>query len=272
MRVALGISYNGRAYQGWQSQLSGQTVQDHLEAALSRLATQRVQTLCAGRTDAGVHGLMQVVHFDAPVQRAVPSWVRGTNAFLPADIAVQWAQAVPDAFHARASATARRYAYVLLQSPVRPSVEAGRAGWVFYPLDGDAMRAAAAQLLGEHDFSSFRAAACQALSPTKTLRRIEITQQIVDTDSTGMNMPVCYWRFEFEANAFLHHMIRNIMGCLVTIGRGKQPVDWINQVLQARSRKVAAPTFAPDGLYFLGPVYDPAWGLPKRTPAFDWLP
>lgn len=134
------------------------------------------------------------------------------------------------------------------------------------------MRAAAAQLLGEHDFSSFRAAACQALSPIKTLRRIEITQQIVDTDSTGMNMPVCYWRFEFEANAFLHHMIRNIMGCLVTIGRGKQPVDWINQVLQARSRKVAAPTFAPDGLYFLGPVYDPAWGLPKRTPAFDWLP
>ena len=157
-RVAMGVSYNGQRYSGWQSQLSGNTIQDHLEAALGRFATHRVSTLCAGRTDAGVHGLMQVVHFDTPLQRPASSWVRGTNTFLPADIAVQWAQPVPDGFHARASATARRYAYVLLQSPVRPSVDAGRVGWVFYPLDHAAMLQAAQQLLGEHDFTSLRLA------------------------------------------------------------------------------------------------------------------
>ncbi len=175
MRMALGVSYLGQRYQGWQSQPSGQTVQDRLEAALAQFATHPVSTLCAGRTDAGVHGLMQVVHFDTELQRSPFSWVRGTNAFLPPDIAVQWARPVPEAFHARACATARRYAYVLLQSPVRPSVEAGRVGWVFRPLDGDAMRQAAAHLLGEHDFTSFRASACQALSPVKTLHRIDIT-------------------------------------------------------------------------------------------------
>ncbi|HET6829341.1 MAG TPA: tRNA pseudouridine(38-40) synthase TruA [Ramlibacter sp.] len=262
MRLALGISYNGQAYEGWQSQPSGRTVQDKLEAALAAFAAraQPISTVCAGRTDAGVHGLMQVVHFDTGLQREEFSWVRGTNVFLPPDIAVQWARQVPDSFHARNSATARRYAYVLLESPVRPSVEAGRAGWVFKPLDGDAMRQAAALLLGEHDFSSFRASACQAKSPLKTMRRIEIARR-------GP-----YWRFEFEANAFLHHMIRNIMGCLIQVGQGLQEPAWISQVLQARSRDAAAPTFAPDGLYFLGPLYDAAWGLPSRTAAYDWLP
>ncbi|MBP6375072.1 MAG: tRNA pseudouridine(38-40) synthase TruA, partial [Giesbergeria sp.] len=172
-RIALGISYNGSTYHGWQSQSCGNTIQDHLEAALGQFATQPISTLCAGRTDAGVHGLMQVVHFDTAIERTPASWVRGTNAFLPSPIAVQWAQAVPHEFHARASATARRYAYVVLQSPVRPSVEAGRVGWVHRPIDGQAIRAAAALLLGEHDFSSFRAAACQALSPIKTLHRID---------------------------------------------------------------------------------------------------
>lgn len=167
MRVALGVAYNGQRYSGWQSQLSGNTIQDHLEAALGRFAAQEVHTLCAGRTDAGVHGLMQVVHFDTPLDRAPFSWVRGTNTFLPPDIAVQWAQPVPDSFHSRACATARRYAYVLLQSPVRPSVEAGRVGWVFHALNGDAMQAAAQHLLGEHDFSSFRASGCQAKSPSR---------------------------------------------------------------------------------------------------------
>ena len=147
MRVALGVAYNGQRYSGWQSQLSGNTIQDHLEAALGRFAAQEVHTLCAGRTDAGVHGLMQVVHFDTPLDRAPFSWVRGTNTFLPPDIAVQWAQPVPDSFHSRACATARRYAYVLLQSPVRPSVEAGRVGWVFHALNGDAMQAAAQHLV-----------------------------------------------------------------------------------------------------------------------------
>ena len=259
-RWALGVSYSGQGYEGWQSQPSGRTIQDQLELALSQFAAQPVSTVCAGRTDAGVHGLMQVVHFDTPLQREAYSWVRGTNAFLPPDIAVQWAQPVPDAFHSRASAVARRYAYVLLESPVRPSVDAARVGWVFRPLHEAAMRQAAQALLGEHDFTSFRASGCQALSPVKNLRRIDISRR------------GAYWRFEFEANAFLHHMIRNIMGCLLVIGQGQQPPAWMLQVLQARSRDAAAPTFSPDGLYFLGPVYPPTWGLPERTPAYDWLP
>lgn len=283
MRIALGVSYNGQAYSGWQSQLSGKTIQDHLEAALGRFATQEVRTICAGRTDAGVHGLMQVVHFDTALDRAPYSWVRGTNSFLPADIAVQWAQPVPDDFHARGSATGRRYAYVLMQSAVRPSVEAGRVGWVFYALDGDAMQQAAQYLLGEHDFSSFRASSCQALSPVKTMRRIHITRRppsgagdCVGAASAARPgeppLPSCYWRFEFEGSAFLHHMVRNIVGCLIAVGQGQYPPEWMREVLQARSRDAAAPTFSPDGLYFLGPVYDTHWGLPSRTAAYDWLP
>lgn len=260
MRVALGVSYAGSAYQGWQSQLSGLTVQDKLENALSKFCTERVSTLCAGRTDAGVHGLMQVVHFDTLLDRSLNSWVRGTNTFLPTDIAVQWAAIVPNSFHARASALARRYVYSLLESKVRPSVEAARVGWTFTSLDRVAMEEAAGRLVGEHDFSSFRAAACQALSPVKTVSRIEITKR------------GDYWRFEFEANAFLHHMIRNIMGCLVVIGQGSRPASWMEEVLAAKSREMAAPTFSANGLYFMGPVYAPEWGLPTRTAAYDWLP
>ena len=265
MRLVLGISYNGQAYQGWQSQLSGLTVQDKLETALAKFTGRtapgdRVTTLCAGRTDAGVHGLMQVVHFDTDLARTPESWVRGTNAHLPRDIAVQWAREVPSTFHCRASATSRRYAYILLESTVRPSVDAGRVGWVYKPLALDAMAQAAQQLLGEHDFSSFRAASCQALSPVKILQRIDITQR------------GAYWRFEFEANSFLHHMIRNIMGCMVAIGQGKKAPQWINEVLAARDRDAAAPTFSPDGLYFLGPRYAAHWGLPERTVAYDSIP
>jgi tRNA pseudouridine38-40 synthase len=261
VRIALGISYHGGAYQGWQSQPGGQTVQDHLEQALAAFSARpTVSTLCAGRTYAGVHGLMQVVHFDTPLQRPDTAWVRGTNRFLPADIAVQWAQAVPDAFHARASALARRYSYVLLESPVRPSWDQGRVGWVFRPLDLAAMQTAAQHLLGEHDFSAFRAAQCQALSPVKRLEQLRITRR------------GAYWRFDFQANAFLHHMIRNIMGCLVAVGQGQRPPEWLATVRDARRREVAAPTFAPDGLYFLGPVYAPEWGLPERVAGFDALP
>jgi tRNA pseudouridine38-40 synthase len=264
VRLALGISYNGQGYEGWQSQLSGRTVQDQLELALGRFANTRIGTLCAGRTDAGVHGLMQVIHFDTDVERDTSSWVRGTNRYLPDDIAVQWAQVMPDTFHCRGSAIARRYAYVLLESPVRPSVESGRVGWAYRPLDGDAMRLAAQTLLGEHDFSSFRASSCQAKSPIKTLNRVTV--------SVRGEGPARYWRFEFEANAFLHHMIRNIMGCLVYIGQGRHPPQWMQDVLDARNRDAAAPTFSPAGLYFLGPVYEARWGLPERTAAYDWLP
>lgn len=256
-RLALGIRYDGGAYQGWQSQPSGRTVQDRLEAALAQFTGERISTLCAGRTDAGVHGLMQVVHFDTRIERREISWVRGSNRFLPPDIAVQWAHAVPAAFHCRASALSRRYLYLLDQSPVRPSLDAGRVGWSMQPLDAEAMRAAAALLLGRNDFSSFRASACQALSPVKEMRRIEVQRL-----GSGER---CRWRFEFEADAFLHHMIRNIMGCLVRIGRGDAEPGWIAEVLAARSRLAAAPTFAPDGLYFLGPVYETHWGLPAEV-------
>jgi tRNA pseudouridine38-40 synthase len=203
---------------------------------------------------------MQVVHFDTDRDRDTHAWTRGVNANLPRDIAVQWAVRTSDAFHCRACAASRRYAYVLLESPIRPSVEVGRVGWTFRSLDADALRAAADLLLGEHDFSSFRAAQCQALSPVKNILDISITRR------------GAYWRIEFEANAFLHHMIRNIMGCLVQIGQGTKPVSWMAEVMAARDRKVAAPTFSPDGLYFLGPRYDAHWGMPERTPAYDSLP
>ena len=262
MRVALGITYNGSAYEGWQSQLSGNTVQDKLEQALARFSTQTIRVSCAGRTDAGVHGLMQVVHFDTLLDRETASWVRGTNAFLPADIAVQWARVVETEFHSRGSAIARRYAYVVLESPVRPSVEAGRVGWVYRPLDGEKMRQASRYLLGKHDFSSFRASQCQAKSPVKTIQRIDIVQR------PGSS----YWHFEFEANAFLHHMIRNIMGCLVAVGQGLKPPEWMAEVLTAKRRDAAAPTFSPNGLYFLGPVYEEKYALPTKTASYDWLP
>jgi tRNA pseudouridine38-40 synthase len=259
-RWALGLSYRGTAYKGWQSQPDGATVQDVLERALSQFAAASVTTVCAGRTDAGVHALNQVVHFDAPVAREAFSWVRGTNRYLPPDVAVQWAQRVDTAFHARNLALGRRYRYLLLQSPVRPALEAGLVGWVFDPLDLDAMRVAAARLIGEHDFSSFRSSECQARSPLRTLRALEIQQR------------GAYWHFDFDANAFLHHMVRNIVGCLLAVGSGRQRPDWLVEVLAARDRDAAAPTFAADGLYFLGPYYDAALGLPDRVPATDWLP
>ena len=253
-RLALGIRYRGTAYLGWQSQPNGRTVQDHMEAALSQFAAQPVRTLCAGRTDTGVHAINQVVHLDAPVEREPFSWVRGTNRYLPDDIAVQWCVPVPEGFHARNSATGRRYRYRLLEAPVRPSLEAGLCGWVFMPLNGDAMREAACSLIGEHDFSAFRAAECQAASPVKTLRELRITRQ--------ESMLGTMWHFDFEASAFLHHMVRNIMGCLVFVGQGRRPASWMAEVLASRSRQAAAPTFSPDGLYFVGPSYEADWGLP----------
>ncbi len=263
-RVALGLSYSGTRYLGWQSQKGGNTVQDKLEEALRLFSglplDKRVVTNCTGRTDSGVHALMQVVHFDTPFDRESFSWMRGVNRFLPDDISVQWAQVMPPEFHCRAQTLTRRYAYIVLQSMMRPSLEQGRAGWSHLPLNLQAMQEAAKLLLGEHDFSSFRAAQCQALSPVKNLLRADINQR------------GAYFRFDFEANAFLHHMIRNIMGCLLTIGRGDKPVAWASEVLAAKRREFSAPTFSPDGLYFLGPTYAPEWGLPERTVAFDWLP
>ena len=260
MRIALGVAYRGGAYSGWQSQPGGRTVQDRFEAALSAFAAQPVQCLCAGRTDAGVHAVNQVVHVDTPLSRTEQSWVRGTNRFLPDDIAVQWCRHVPPRFHARADAIGRRYAYLLLDARVRPALETGLVGWSFRRLDGDAMSQAAASLVGEHDFSAFRSSECQALSPTKHMRSVTVERR------------GAYWRFDFDADAFLHHMIRNIVGSLVAVGSGVRPIAWLGEVLSARDRRLAAATFAPDGLYFMGPYYDPVHGIPDRTAAMDWLP
>ncbi len=262
-RLALGIAYDGRNYQGWQSQRSGLTVQDQLEKALSKLAQHPVSTLCSGRTDAGVHGLMQVVHFDTVAQRPTAAWVRGTNANLPENIAVQWAQIVPDTFHCRHNALSRKYVYILWESAVRPSVQVGKVGWTHHILDEEAMQSAADALVGEHDFSSFRAAACQALTPIKNLQKIIISHQGSPLQRR--------WLFEFEANAFLHHMIRNIMGTLLLVGSGKQSLAEVKVVLAAKNRQKAAPTFPADGLYFLGPTYAPDWRLPEPSMGFNCI-
>jgi tRNA pseudouridine38-40 synthase len=258
-RLALGVSYRGTAYQGWQSQLSGLTVQDQVEKALSTFAAAPIRVHCAGRTDSGVHALQQVIHIDPPVLRDDFSWVRGSNRYLPGDIAVQWSRRVESSFHARNSAHGRRYRYLVLESVARPSIEAGAVGWVFRPIAEDAIRQAASQLIGEHDFSAFRSSECQSPTPVKTLRSIAISRR------------GALWRFDFDANAFLHHMVRNIMGSLIAVGIGRQAPGWVGEVLAARDRSAAAPTFAAEGLYFVGPYYDQRHAIPTHNPAMDWL-
>lgn len=251
MRVALGVEYDGSAFAGWQSQPHGNTVQDAIERALAAIAGHEVRVACAGRTDAGVHATAQVAHFDTHVQRPESAWVRGANAHLPATVAITWSQPVADDFHARFSAQARHYRYLLLNRPVRPAVGAGRVGWFHRPLDVAVMRRAAALLIGEHDFSAFRAAECQAKSPIKNLFRADIAVQ--------SDLIV----FDFSANAFLHHMVRNLVGSLVQIGKGKSSPAWLAEVLQGRDRSRAAPTFDGAGLYFSGVDYDSRWQLPE---------
>ena len=249
MRTALGLEYDGSTFCGWQSQAGGGSVQDALESALSVVADGPIRVVCAGRTDAGVHALAQVVHFDTEAVRPDTAWVRGVNAHLPASIAVRWAQPVAADFHARFSALGRRYRYLLLNRGQRPGLMAGRVGWYHRPLDADAMAQAAGLLLGEHDFSAFRAAECQAKSPVKTLRRAEVRRH--------GDLLV----FDFEASAFLHHMVRNLVGALVYVGKGAHPPAWLGELLAGRDRARAAPTFEASGLYFAGVDYDPAWNL-----------
>ena len=251
MRIALAIEYAGDAFCGWQSQPSSCSVQDALEQALGSIAAQRVATAAAGRTDAGVHAASQIVHFDADADRPPSAWVRGVNALLPKAAAILWAQPVPADFHARFAATARHYTYLLLARSERPALLAKRVGWYHASLDLAAMRAGAAHLAGTHDFSAFRAAECQAKSPVKSLARIAI-------DAQGSLI-----RFDFSADAFLHHMLRNIVGSLVYVGARKHPPEWIAQLLAARDRTRAAPTFAPDGLYLTGADYPARFALPN---------
>jgi tRNA pseudouridine38-40 synthase len=250
MRIALGLEYDGTAFCGWQTQPEGCGVQDHLQGALGQLADHPVEVVAAGRTDTGVHATAQVVHFDTPAERPESAWVRGTNSNLHPGARVQWATAVPDDFHARFSARARTYRYLLLNEPVAPGVLRGKVGWYHRPLDVEAMQRAARALVGEHDFSAFRDAQCQAKSPVRNLTEARVARR--------GNLVL----FSFRANAFLHHMIRNVVGTLVYVGAGKQSEGWVAELLAARDRTAAAPTFMPDGLYLAAIEYDASIRLP----------
>jgi tRNA pseudouridine38-40 synthase len=257
-RWALGVQYDGSGWHGWQSQPHRRTVQDALEDALSRFADRPVRVACAGRTDTGVHALGQVVHFDCEAERTQQGWVRGVNALLPSSIAVTWAAPVEAAFDARFDArfdaVARTYHYLLLVRPQRSPHWIGRAGWTHTALDADRMHAACASLVGTHDFSAFRSAECQAKSPVKTMTAATVAR---DGD---------FVRFTFTASAFVQHMVRNLVGALVAIGRGRQDVGWIETLLVGRDRTVAAPTFMPDGLYLARVDYRPGIVLPPPVP------
>ena len=253
MRLALGIEYDGSRFLGWQTQPEGGAAQDALESALAGIAGAAVDVTCAGRTDRGVHAREQVVHFDTEAERPDSAWVRGVNALLPESLAVLWAhRAAPD-FHARFSARARVYRYVLLNRPVRPALAARHVGWFHGALDVEQMRRAASHLLGEHDFSAFRSADCQAKTPVRTLQSLEIERRGERID------------FVLRANAFLHHMVRNIVGTLVYVGKGRHPAGWAAEVLASRDRALAAPTFAAEGLYLEKVEYEAHWDLPQRA-------
>ncbi|WP_419307938.1 tRNA pseudouridine(38-40) synthase TruA [Chromohalobacter israelensis] len=251
-RLAMGVEYDGSAYCGWQRLKHAASVQGTLEAALSRIANAPVQVLCSGRTDSGVHATRQVVHFDAPVTRTQKAWLFGANANLPRDVAVRWVVPVADDFHARLSALARRYRYVILNQPSRPVLERANATWCREPLDAERMHAAAQALVGEHDFSSFRAAGCQSKSRWRHVHFIEVRRygQLVMID--------------IQANAFLHHMIRNIAGALVAVGRGEHSTDYLGELLALRDRTQGNVTAPGCGLHFVDALYDERFVLPKE--------
>jgi tRNA pseudouridine38-40 synthase len=259
MRIALGLEYDGAAFCGWQTQPGGCGVQDHLQQALARFTDAPVDVIAAGRTDTGVHATAQVVHFDTLARREVVSWVRGTNSNLHGRARVLWAREVSQDFHARYSARSRTYRYLLFNEPVAPAILERRVGWYHRPVALGIMQDALRMLEGEHDFSAFRDAQCQAKSPIRNLMeaRVERVRNLVV--------------FTFRANAFLHHMVRNIVGSLVYVGAGKQTPVWFAEVLASRDRRLAAPTFMPDGLYLSGVEYDPAFGLPgfRNHPLLD---
>jgi tRNA pseudouridine38-40 synthase len=268
MRVVLGVEYRGTAYCGWQSQPSGCGVQDVLERAIATfLGAPLVRVVCAGRTDTGVHARAQVVHLDTDLERPIQAWVRGVNTYLPHDVRVIWAHLPTDSptldeadrFHARFSATSRRYQYLLLNDAVAPALGHGDIGWFHAPLDEQAMHTAAQLLVGERDFSAFRSAECQAKSPVKVMYACDVVRQ--------GSMLV----FHLHANAFLHHMVRNIVGCLVYVGAGRQDAAWFKSVIESRDRAQCAPTFAADGLYLVGVTYEAKWGLPTGGARTEYL-
>lgn len=270
MRIALGLQYDGSLFSGWQSQLKQKTIQDELENALAqfigieKLGLDPVRVITAGRTDAGVHALGQVVHFDAPVERESFSWVRGVNSFLPSSIVVNWAQPVSEEFSARYSAYQRTYIYALHAGPYRSPMADARAGYLMLPADRwfdiEAMKQAAQCLIGEHDFTSFRSSECQSKTPIKTIYSIDIYG----------DQPWLY--FKITGNAFLHHMVRNLVGCFLQIGVGKQSAQWMQALLAAKDRSLAAPTFSAAGLYLTKVTYPEDFNIPQPYLINSWLP
>jgi tRNA pseudouridine38-40 synthase len=257
MRWAAGIEYDGGAFLGWQRLRHGPSVQAAVEAALSHVADHPVTVTCAGRTDSGVHARCQVIHFDSLAQRDTRAWQLGGNARLPDAASLLWVQPVHADFSARYAARARRYCYRILNRLPRPALDRGQMTWERHPLDAEAMHVAAQALVGEHDFSAFRAIACQALHPRRHLQQISVTRHADEV------------RIEVRANAFLHHMVRNIVGSLLPVGRGQRSVDWVAELLHGRDRSVAGPTAASAGLAFVGPLYPLAWQLPAEVSSAD---
>ena len=253
MRYALGIEYDGTDFFGWQRLSHGPSIQAGVEAALSFVADHPVEVTCAGRTDAGVHARCQVVHFDSDAARDTRAWTLGANSRLPVGVSVLWAKQVREDFHARFAARARRYRYAILNRATRPALEARYVAWERRPLDAESMHAAAQALIGEHDFSSFRALACQAAHARREVLAISVCRE-------GEHVI-----FEIEANAFLHHMVRNIAGSLLEVGRGEQPVEWLARVLEKRDRALAGATAPAQGLAFVGPRYPAEWRLPAEV-------
>lgn len=253
MRIALGVEYDGHGFCGWQYQDHSPSVQEEVEKALSKVANQPIKVICAGRTDTGVHATEQVIHIDTDAERTMRAWVYGANANLPKGVAVLWATPVADDFHARFSAVRRRYRYVIFNRNVRPTFLAWRTSWDYRPLDEKRMAEAAKVLIGEHDFSSYRAQGCQAKSPVRTIYRLDVTrsEELIFID--------------IEANAFLHHMVRNIAGVLMAIGAGEQPVDWARQVLEYQDRTLGGVTAPPSGLYLTQVYYPESFDLPQVT-------
>jgi tRNA pseudouridine38-40 synthase len=256
MRIALGIEYDGSRFLGWQSQKQAPTVQDTLEAALSCVADEPLRIVCAGRTDTGVHAHGQVVHFDTDAQRTQRQWILGLNSNLPDDIRVTWARPVTDDFHARFSAFARTYRYSLINRWVRPAINGGRIGWCRWPLNEELMHCAAQYLLGEHDFSAFRSAGCQARHALREISSISVRRD-------GLRIDI-----EITANGFLYHMVRNIVGSLIPVGKGEKAPEWIAELLQGRDRTVAGSTAGAEGLSFVSVRYPAQFGLPEFPQAF----
>jgi tRNA pseudouridine38-40 synthase len=249
MRIALGVEYDGANFCGWQSQTGGCGVQDFVELAIAKIAEHEISTHAAGRTDTRVHAMMQVLHFDTETARPDSAWLRGVNAFLPKTVRVVWAKLVADEFHARFSAQQRSYQYLLVNQPTAPAINAYKAGWYHLPLDIKAMQTAIAYLQGEHDFSAFRASECQASSPVRTLNVASIQ---------AYNEFII---FNFSANAFLQHQVRNMVGALIYVGNGKYPPEFIKSLLENKDRTLSPPTFSPSGLYLTGVVYDEKFAL-----------